>query len=50
MVFNMWVGNADVKPGENNKTLIRTKDGKKQLFYMQHDVGFGWPEVHVMKV
>lgn len=42
MVFNMWIGNADLKPGENNKTLIRTKGNKKEMFYMQHDVGFAF--------
>ncbi len=40
MIFNFWVGNADLKPGENNKTLIK-KGIKNELFYMQHDIGFG---------
>lgn len=38
--FNLWIGNGDQKPGENNK-LLRRRD-KNQLFYSQHDLGFGY--------
>lgn len=37
-LFNIWVGNIDLKKGENNKTLIRMDN--KQMFYSQHDIGF----------
>jgi hypothetical protein len=37
-LFNIWVGNIDLKKGENNKTLIRMDN--KKMFYSQHDIGF----------
>jgi hypothetical protein len=40
MMFNLWTHNPDLKPGENNKTLIRTINGEKKIYYMQHDVGY----------
>lgn len=40
MLFNTWIGNVDVKPGENNKLLRRTDNNK--LFYSQHDLGYGF--------
>jgi hypothetical protein len=40
MLFNLWTHNPDLKPGENNKTLIRTINGEKKVYYMQHDVGY----------
>lgn len=40
MLFNAWIANVDVKPGENNKLLRRTDTN--QLFYSQHDLGYGF--------
>jgi len=42
MLFNMWIGNADLKAGDNNKLIIRKKGNLDQLYYVQHDVGFGF--------
>lgn len=40
LLFNMWVHNIDLKPGENNKTIIRHDETGDKLFYLQHDIGF----------
>jgi hypothetical protein len=42
MLFNIWVGNIDLKPGENNKTLIKKTKSGDELFYSQHDIGFAF--------
>ncbi len=40
LLFNIWVHNIDLKPGENNKTLVRTNEKGSELFYTQHDIGY----------
>ncbi|MCP5057434.1 MAG: hypothetical protein GY937_12015 [bacterium] len=45
-LFNIWVGNVDVKEGENNKLLLRTdREGPDGLYYMVHDLGHSFGRV-----
>ncbi len=41
-IFNIWVNNTDLKPGENNKLTSRYIDGELRLFGLQHDMGYGF--------
>jgi hypothetical protein len=43
LLFNMWVGNTDIKESENNKMVMKPKDdGTYEIFHMQHDMGFSF--------
>lgn len=44
-LFNVWIGNADMKDDGNNKVALReTADGEYGLYMLQQDVGhsLGW--------
>ena len=38
-LFNIWVGNTDVKEAENNKLLLRQEPQGERLFHVVHDLG-----------
>lgn len=39
-LFNVWVGNTDLKESENNKLIIKTSDKELKSFKIMHDMGF----------
>lgn len=47
LLFNMWVSNIDLKESENNKLIIRTINGKRQFFHIQHDMGFAFGNTYI---
>lgn len=43
LLFNMWIGNTDIKESENNKMVMKPKaDGTYEIFHMQHDMGLSF--------
>lgn len=41
-IFNMWIGNNDVKEAANNKLVLRKKGDDYQIFQYVHDLGFSF--------
>jgi len=42
MVFDIWIGNVDMKQSENNKLILRKIDGEYRFFHIQHDLGYAF--------
>lgn len=39
-IFNVWVGNTDIKEAENNKLILRETENGVRPFKVMHDMGF----------
>jgi len=42
MVFDIWIGNVDMKQSENNKLILRKINGVYRFFHIQHDLGYAF--------
>lgn len=43
LLFNMWIGNTDIKESENNKMVMKPNgQGQYEIFHMQHDMGLSF--------
>lgn len=41
-IFNMWIGNNDVKESGNNKLVLRRQGDDYQIYQYVHDLGFSF--------